>query len=621
MTQLLDRSASARRGLSSVHQIPVLGRFLTWLSPDYGGLVGAVCFFCWSLTPTLLPRTWIYQAMVSGLTATIGYALGVLLAWVVRLVLRRVRPDLLTPSRRTRLIAWWALGVAAAVAVTWYLADNAAWQSELRALMDVESPGPNHYLLILLVAGAIFVVFLALARLLRGASRRLRRFFARWVPPQVALVASVLVVGGIAFWSWTGLLYPTLLGVANDAFAAVNMETEAGNNAPGSATHSGGPGSLVTWDSLGRKGREFVSSGPTVGELTDFSGVAALDPVRAYVGMDSAETPAGLASLAVRELERAGGFDRDVLVVVTTTGTGWVDGAAADALEYLYNGDSAIVALQYSYLPSWISFVADQEQVRLAGRALFEAVHEAWLERPPSQRPKLIVYGESLGALGSAAAFDSLDDLRSKVDGALWVGAPSRHSLRRELTAQRDPGSPARLPVVDGGQEVKFWGGWQEPLDLEFGPGGPCKTDEALGDRRSPRSVQGGGQLEGVRDPCMTRPPEEHGPPVVFLQHASDPVTLWSWDLMFERPEWIDEEHGPDVLPTLDWYPFVTFWQVTADMALSATVPAGHGHNYGGELVDAWLAVAPPEDWPAGRTEELRDMVHSFQDQKTGPFG
>ncbi|PZF84979.1 alpha/beta hydrolase [Jiangella anatolica] len=581
MTQLLDRGLARGRSLPSVLDVPVLGRFLVWLRPDYAGLIGAVCFFCWSLTPTLLPRTWIYQAMVSGLTATIGYALGVLIGWLVRLVLRRARPELLTPSRRARLIAWWGVGVVAAVAIAWYLADNAAWQTQLRALMDVENPGPNHYLLILLVAGAIFVVFLALARLLRAASRRLRRFFARWVPPQVALVASVLCVGGLATWSWTGLLYPSLLDVANDAFAAVNMETEAGNNAPSSPTHSGGPGSLVTWDSLGRKGREFVSSGPTVDELTAFSGRPALDPVRAYVGMDSAETPAGLASLAVRELERAGGFDRDVLVVVTTTGTGWVDGAAADALEYLYNGDSAIVALQYSYLPSWISFVADQEQVQLAGRALFEAVQEAWLERPPDERPKLLVYGESLGAMGSASAFDSLDDLRSKVDGALWVGSPSRHALRRELTAERDDGSPARLPVVDGGAEVKFWGGWQEPLDLEF----------------------------------------DDGPPVLFLQHASDPVTLWSWDLMFERPEWIDEEHGPDVLPSLDWYPFVTFWQVTADMALSATVPAGHGHNYGGELVDAWLAVAPPDDWPADRTEELRDMVHSFQDQKTGPFG
>ncbi len=583
VTQLLDRAVMRGRTLPSVRRIPLLGRFLNWLTPDFGGIIGAACFFCWSLTPSLLPRTWIYQAMVSGLTATIGYALGVLIAWVVRLVLRRVRPALLAPSRRVRLIAWWSLGVTTSGAAAWYLTSTAGWQTELRTLMGVPSPGPNHYLLLLLVAGAIFIVFLAAGRLIRGASRRLRRFFARWVPPLAALVASVLCVTGLAFWSWTGLLYPSLLGVANDAFAAVNMETEAGNNAPTSTSHSGGPGSLVSWDSLGRKGREFVSSGPTVGELTRFNGRPAMNPVRAYIGMDSAETPAGLASLAVRELERAGGFEREVLVVVTTTGTGWVDGAAADALEYLYNGDSAIVAVQYSYLPSWISFVADQEQVRLAGTALFDAVHAAWAELPEDDRPKLIVYGESLGAMGSGAAFDSLEDLQSKVDGALWVGSPDHHDLRTTFTAEREPGSPSRLPVYQGGGEVKFWGGWQEPLDLDF---------------------------------------DDDAPPVLFLQHASDPVTLWSWDLMFSRPEWIDEEHGPDVLPTLDWYPFVTFWQITADMALSATVPAGHGHNYGGELVDAWLAVAPPENWPDERTEELRNMVHSFRaDQATGPLG
>ncbi|PSK99186.1 putative membrane protein [Haloactinopolyspora alba] len=572
-TLLPDRSAQVARRIRPVLDVPVLGRFLRWLTPDYGGLIGATCFFCWSLTPSLLPRTWIYQAIVSGLTAIIGYALGSLLGWLVRVVVRQVRPSLLSPSRRVRLIAWWALSVVATVAASWYLTAAAGWQTQIRSLMGVESPGPNHYVLIVLVAGAIFVAFLAVGRLVRGASRRLRRFFGRWVPPLAALVASVTCVAVVSFWSWTGLLYPSLLGVANDAFAAVNQETEAGNNAPTSRTHSGGPDSLVTWDSLGRKGREFVSSGPTAAELTAFNGRPATDPVRAYVGMNSAETPAGLASLAVRELERAGGFEREVLVVVTTTGTGWVDGAAADALEYLYNGDSAIVATQYSYLPSWISFVADQEQVRIAGRALFEAVHAAWRELPADSRPRLVVYGESLGALGSSAPFDGLDDLQDKVDGALWVGSPTGHALRSELTEQRDPGSPARLPVYEGGEDVKFWGGWQEPMDLEF------SGDE---------------------------------PPVLFLQHASDPVALWSWDLMFSQPEWITEEHGPDVIDNFDWYPFVTFWQITADMALSATVPAGHGHNYGGELVDAWLAVAPPGDWDHERTDELREMVRSF---------
>lgn len=558
--------------MPSVRRIPVLGRLFSWLRLDFGGVVGATFFFCLSLTPSLLPRTWPFQTMVSGLTAAIGYAIGALLASIIRFVMHRVRPGW-TPRRRWVLVAWVGLGVTGGAGATWYLTAAARWQTQLRSLMDVSSPGPNHYLLILLLGGLLFISIIAVGRALRGVSGWLGRILARWVPLPIALLVSALCVAWVVSWSWTGLFYPTLLGAANDAWATLNQETEAGNNAPVSSTHSGGPGSLVSWDSLGRKGRAFVSSGPTPDELEDFSGTPARDPVRAYVGMNSAETPAGLASLAVRELERAGGFDRQILVIVTTTGTGWVDDAAADALEFLYNGDSAIVAMQYSYLPSWISFVADQEQVQIAGRALFDAVHARWSQLPVDERPRLYAYGESLGALGSSAPFGDVSELEAKVDGALWVGTPADQQLRVGLTADREPGSRARLPVYGDGSVVRFWGGWEEPADLRSGWGG-------------------------------TR--------VLYLQHASDPVAFWSPDLMLSQPDWLREEHGPDVLPNFDWYPFVTFWQITADMAVSAKVPAGHAHNYGGELVDAWLAVAPPDDWPKDRTVDLREIVHSF---------
>ena len=46
---------------------------------------------------------------------------------------------------------------------------------------------------------------------------------------------------------------------------------------------------------------------------------------------------------------------------------------AVDPMEYMYNGDTAMVAMQYSYLPSWISFLVDKERAREAGRDLFDA--------------------------------------------------------------------------------------------------------------------------------------------------------------------------------------------------------------------------------------------------------
>ncbi len=90
--------------------------------------------------------------------------------------------------------------------------------------------------------------------------------------------------------------------------------------------------------------------------------------------MDSANGINAAAELAARELQRQGGLRRKVIAVATTTGTGWINEAEADAMEYMYNGDTAIVSMQYSFLPSWLSFLVDKENARHAGQALFEAV-------------------------------------------------------------------------------------------------------------------------------------------------------------------------------------------------------------------------------------------------------
>lgn len=79
--------------------------------------------------------------------------------------------------------------------------------------------------------------------------------------------------------------------------------------------------------------------------------------------------------------------------MATTTGTGWINEAEASSLEYMYNGNTAIVSMQYSFLPSWISFLVDQENARQAGQALFEAVDALVRALPEADRPKLVVFG------------------------------------------------------------------------------------------------------------------------------------------------------------------------------------------------------------------------------------
>ena len=237
-----------------------------------------------------------------------------------------------------------------------------------------------------------------------------------------------------------GVLFQGLVNAANSAFSVKDGGTEAGAVRPAAPERSGSPASLVPWEDLGLQGRNFVGTGPTPAQLQDFSGRPALEPIRVYTGLASAQSAGDRAALAVRDLQRAGGFDRKVLVVVTTTGTGWVDPAASDSLEYEWGGDTAMVAMQYSYLPSWLSFLVDQARARDAGRALFDAVYGAWAQLPLDRRPQLYVFGESLGTFGGEAAFSGLADIQNRTDGVLWAGPPNFNALWRSLVADRAPG-------------------------------------------------------------------------------------------------------------------------------------------------------------------------------------
>src|SRR6185437_10161414 len=119
--------------------------------------------------------------------------------------------------------------------------------------------------------------------------------------------------------------------------------------------------SLVKWDELGRAGREYVASGPTGTEISAFTGRSAQDPIRVYVGLRGADTVRERARLALAELKRQGGFDRSALIIITPTGTGWIDPAAMVAVEYLHDGDIASVAMQYSYLNRPMSLLFQAE--------------------------------------------------------------------------------------------------------------------------------------------------------------------------------------------------------------------------------------------------------------------
>jgi len=542
---------------------PRTRRYLAGFPP--AGLTGALFFYCLSLTPSLLPRVWYLQAVMSAVTAAIGYGVGLFLGWIARSLIPW------RPSAVVRRRARWALLVAAVVLIPLFGVLGAEWQHQIREIVDATQPSEANYILVVLVTVLLAALLILAARGIRAVVRLIARLVGHFIPHRAAAAAMVVVICALLVLLANGLLSRAALGTANSIFSAADSGTAAGVNQPATPMRSGSLDSLIPWNTLGRQGRTFVAGGPTAAMISHFTGHRALEPIRVYAGLESAPSIQAEAGLVVRELDRMGAFNRKVLVVATTTGTGWVNPAMIDPLEYMYGGDTAVAAIQYSFLPSWISFIADKAPAQEAGRDLFDAVYAKWNQLPAGHRPELVVFGESLGSFGGENAFSGTDDIRDRTSGVLWVGPTNSNTLWSRFTAERDHGSPEWEPVFQGGKTVRF--------------------------------ITAASQL-------TTAPADWAEPRVVYLQNTSDPIVWWSWALAFHHPGWLNGSAPPGVTPAMHWFPLVTFWQVAGDLALATAVPPGHGHTYGMlQGAAAWAAIIPVPGWTPERTAELGKLA------------
>jgi uncharacterized membrane protein len=528
------------------------------------GSWGALIAGCLSFTPSLLPRGGIVQGLIWGITAAIGYGLGVLFAWIWRAFAGR-------GARPARRRSWLVFFICAAVLIVVSFGLGQYWQYEIRKLMGVTDYSIPLVIASPFVAAAALCLFLLIGRALRGLYRWAAGLLNRWIGRSAAHAVGWILATGLAYLVVTGLLLQGFVNLMNSAYSVRDTKTAEGIHQPTTSLRSGGPGSLIPWDTLGWQGRNFIGKGPSVADIEKFTGQPAKEPIRIYAGLASASDAEARAALAVRDLERAGGFQRKDLLVVTTTGSGWVDPALVDTFEYLSGGDAATVALQYSYLPSWISYLVDQSKAREAGRALFDAVYGAWSQLPQGERPRLFVAGESLGSFGGEAAFTGEFGMANLTSGVLFAGPPNFNTLYREFTDHRDAGSPEVQPVYQDGRIVRF------------------ANDTTTG-------IPPNGQpWEGSR--------------ILYMLHPSDPIVWWSPHLIFSKPDWISEPPGSDVLKGMFWMPFVTFWQVTADLPFSTGVPAGHGHKYISEYVDGFNAIMQPAGITSDELAGLRKII------------
>ncbi|MGL4306349.1 MAG: alpha/beta hydrolase [Mycobacteriaceae bacterium] len=522
--------------------------------------------FWLSTTPSLLPRGPLFQGIVSGGCAALGYCLGVFVSWFSRYMLSR-KEKWSTPDN-----FWWvALGFSWLLGTVLMFYWFSRWQNELRDLMAVDHLLWTAFPIIIAIAIMIFSALMLVGRLWAALIRWFVHQLSRIAPPRVSATIGAGIVVLLTIFVTNDVIGRRVMNTLNNTFAAANEETKADTSAPTSSLRSGGPQSLVSWGSLGREGRLIVATGPTTEQLSKFNGTTAVEPIRVYAGLDSAEITRDRAELVARELERTGAFTRKVIAIGSTTGSGWLNKATIDSLEYMYNGDTALASMQYSYLPSWLSFLADTENARQSGKALFESIDSRVRAIPEAKRPKVVVFGESLGSFGGESAFGTIPDIAARTNGALFSGPTFSNTLWNDTTRERDSGSPAWLPIYDQGKQVRFI---SEPEDLNR--------------------------------PTHNWP----GSRIVYLQHASDPIGYWSPDLLLEQPVWLSGSRGRDVVGAMRWIPFVTFLQVSADMAVSTGVPDGHGHKYLSTIPYAWAKILEPPEWTTEKTEALLPLLH-----------
>ena len=332
-----------------------------------GRHVTAAAGLALGVQPVMLPRPLWVQGLFGGALAAQGYLLGTAGA---------VTAGRLRAPR-------WAAPAAAGLIMAAAIGGLVAGQSRVALATGAPVPPVGAAVLAVLLAGAVGALLVRLGRAAARVPRRLARARRR---VGIALLVPVLALGG-----------------ASGAQAATG---------PGAA----GPGP---------KGEEFIAATPTADTLARAGGGPAKAPLRLYVGLDQASGPRARAALAAAELERSGGLDRAALLLIVPTGSGWANPAAATALEYLYAGDTASVAVQYAAVPSWVAYLRGGDGVRATVRELLAAVDARLARRPAAQRPRVLLYGESLGAWGGLTAYRRPDGVSARSDGALWTGVPA----------------------------------------------------------------------------------------------------------------------------------------------------------------------------------------------------
>ena len=521
------------------------------------GVVGALVMYGVSVSPSLLARSWQWHAVASGVLSAVGYIVGLTIQRFYALVVPRLGVEITAPKavsiafRAVLLLGFflWFLR---------WLLQSYRERKRANRLVGMRGETLGEYLLGTVCAFILMMALLGVAWGLQWIGRAIVSVLSQWMYMVFALALSLLILVVIVYALTSQVLLKLGINFFTRHARKMNNRTAKGIVQPQVPERSGSPHSLSSWRAVGGQGRVFLGRGPSRADIEAVTGCSAMEPIRVYAGMpEEGQSLQSAADLVVEELHRTGAFDRAVLLIATSTGSGWVDEWQVQPLEYLTRGNCATASMQYSFVPSSINFLTDLDVSEEAAVILFETIRRAVDELPEESRPALFVCGESLGAYASQHVFSGIVDVLNRTDGALWVGTPAFTPMHAELTQVRHRGSPQVAPVVANGRHVRFVNVpenlWADVYGRELG--------------------------------------RWNFPRIVYAQHPSDPVVWWNSQLAWNKPDWISERVDGDVSPQMVYTRLATYIQVLVDMPVAGTAPGGHGHTYHEELIPLWEAI------------------------------
>ncbi|MCB9413043.1 MAG: alpha/beta-hydrolase family protein [Actinobacteria bacterium] len=350
----------------------------------------------------------------------------------------------------------------------------------------------------------------------------------------------------LAFGLFTAAGYKALHVVFHRAETSGDAVEAAYASPPTSDYVSGGPRSGVSWETIGREGRRFVNMALTVDEIEEVMGGDAMPPIRAFVGLESRPTTSERADLAMQELEALGAFERSLIVFMSPTGTGYLNYVTTESLEYLTGGDVATVAIQYSLRPSPLSL--DRTSIGIdQNNAFLHALKWRLSAMPESDRPRLCIFGESLGALTAEDVFadEGTEGLhRADIERGLFLGTPAATKFRQRWLSHPEQ--------VDPDGEVIEVASFEEYLAL-------------------PAEVR-----ERAR--------------YFLLSHHNDAMPKFWFPIAVQAPTWMGrpETREPGVPKETKWRPYTTFVITLMDVKNAMHVIPGkfeaNGHDYRSDL-------------------------------------